>query len=241
MGPSDSQPCGVVLGGLAGPQCSEAHPVTWANGEYVQVACSPGRVPSPSPDSQVPDSLCSEPRFIPEGKRQVPGGQHPLQGHSHRAVPTRAPNHRCTRVQVLWAPQSTVPWPQTEPSSQSPPPKTGCSVLQVLGKLFSGLFRITCPAPGSLHRGHLLNREPLLRAPRETGAGRGHRATGAQTPQANLLEYGCSPACPLWAWMSGPGVRVAGAKTQPQGWPRQAGVNCSRPRETQGCWGPGSP
>lgn len=55
------------------------------------------------------------------------------------------------------------------------------------------------------------NREPLLRAPRETGAGRGHRAMGAQNPQANLLEYGCSPACPLWAWMSGPGVRVAEA------------------------------
>lgn len=34
---------------------------------------------------------------------------------------------------------------------------------------------------------------------------------GAQNPQANLLEYGCSPACPLWAWMSGPGVRVAEA------------------------------
>ena len=64
---------------------------------------------------------------------------------------------------------------------------------------------------------------------------------GAQTPQANLLEYRCGPACPLWAWMSGPGVRVAGEKAQPQGWPTQAGVNCSRPRETQGCWGPGAP
>lgn len=59
---------------------------------------------------------------------------------------------------------------------------------------------------------------------------------GAQTPQPTLLEC-CTepPACPLWAWTSGPGIRVGEAKAQPPGWPRQASVNCSCPRETPGC------
>ena len=63
---------------------------------------------------------------------------------------------------------------------------------------------------------------------------------GAQTPQPTLLECVLSPVWPLWAWTSGPGIRVGEAKAQPQGWPRQASVNCSCPRETPGCWSPGS-
>lgn len=109
--------------GLMGPQHSEAHPVIWASGECAQEAHSPGRMTSPSPDSQVPDSRTAQ-NLVPSQKgRWVLSGQHAFLGHSHRMVPSGAPNLHCAHVQVLQTLQSTPLQPQTDSVSQRLPPK----------------------------------------------------------------------------------------------------------------------
>lgn len=94
--------------GLVGPQHSEAHPAIWASGECAQVAHSPGRTTSPSPDSQVPDSRTAQNLAPSQMGRWVLGSQHAFLGHSHRMVPTRAPNFCRAHVQVLQTLQSTL-------------------------------------------------------------------------------------------------------------------------------------
>lgn len=73
--------------GLVGPQHSEAHPAIWATGECAQVAHSPGRMTSPSPDSQVPDSRTAQNLAPSQKGRCVLHSQHAFLGHSHRWSP----------------------------------------------------------------------------------------------------------------------------------------------------------
>ena len=68
--------------GLVGPQHSEAHPAIWASGECAQVAHSPGRTTSPSPDSQVPDSRTAQNLAPSQMGRWVLGSQHAFLGQS---------------------------------------------------------------------------------------------------------------------------------------------------------------